>query len=205
MPNNNEQNPIHQDSDANPPEKTNALGNFLAGPKFFGSFYKMAALISIALIVGYGINHINRKSASITVIAQTGKERVVLPDGSVATLNTGAEINYPKKFSSSARLVSFSGEGFFQIREDTLLPFILRADKLSLRVLGTSFNIRAERNSPEIEVTVKSGKIAMYPGSDRKKEKSVFANESAVFDKATGEIRISLYGKQGSTPSSIVR
>jgi len=181
---------VPHDSGTTPPEKTNALTNYLAGPKFFGSFYKMAALISIALIVGYGINQINKKSAAVTFFSQTGKDRIELPDGSIVTLNAGAEINYPKTFSKNTRLVRFSGEGHFRVHKDTALPFIIRTEKLSIRVLEASLLVKANQNSPEIEVIVESGKVALYLGSDRRKEKTVFTNEKAVFDKALRKINI---------------
>jgi len=174
-----------------PLKNDSPLNNFLAGPKFFGSFYRMAAIIVLGLVFGYTIYYLNKQSSTQTFYAETGKERIELPDGTIVILNKDASITYPEKFSSKTRLVTFSGEGFFEVKSDSLQPFIIRSNNLSIRVLGTSFNVKADPDSPEIEVIVKTGKVALYQGSDSKNMRSIVAGEKAVFAKDSKEISIS--------------
>jgi len=167
------------------------LSNFLAGPKFFGSFYRIAAVLVIGLVFGYSIYFITGRTSTLTYTSLSGKETIKLPDGSMVTLNMGAEIVYPKKFSSDNRLVKFTGEGFFQIEKNPQKPFIITSNGLSIRVLGTSFNVKSISEAPVIEVVVSSGKVAVYSGSDREHESTVVPGERAVYDKKLKEIRIS--------------
>lgn len=173
-----------------PPKKINAFSDFLAGPKFFSSFYRMAAVIAIAVILGYSMFYFSKMSSTLTITAQTGIEKVNLPDGSLVTLNQGAEITYSKKFSAKNRLVTFTGEGYFEIQKDSTHPFIIRSNNLSIRVIGTSFTVKANPGSPEIEIVVTTGKVAVYEGSDRKNEKSLLAGERALFNKELRQISV---------------
>lgn len=173
-----------------PPVKENEFWNFLAGPKFFGSFYRMAAVIAIGLILGYSIYYLSSNSSTTTFYSQNGREKIELPDGSLVTLNKGAEITYPKSFDSETRLVNFTGEAFFHIQKDSVRPFIIRSNNLSIQVLGTSFNVRAIPGSKEIEVVVKTGKVAIYEGSDKINGKNIIAGERALYDKELRKISI---------------
>jgi len=165
--------------------------SLLAGPKFFSSFYRMAAVLVIGLVFGYSIYYITGRTSTVKFASLTGKETIELPDGSVVTLNKGAEIVYPKKFSSDNRLVEFTGEGFFQVEKNPEKPFIIRSNGISIRVLGTSFSVKSIAGSPVIEVVVSTGKVAVYSGSDRAHESTVEPGERALYDKKLKEIRIS--------------
>jgi transmembrane sensor len=171
-------------------EVKNEPWNFLAGLKFFGSFYRMATVISIGLFLGYSIYFLSRQNSTQTIISTTDKRRIELPDRSVIILKKDAEITYNKSFSSINRLISFSGEAIFEIQRDTLRPFIIRINNISIRVLGTSFAVKANPESPEIEMIVFEGKIALYEGSDRVNEKTIFSGEKAVYNKLLKKISI---------------
>ncbi|MCB8998520.1 MAG: FecR domain-containing protein [Bacteroidales bacterium] len=169
-------------------EKNNLFKNFLAGPKFFTSFYRMAAVVLFGLLAGYSIYFFSNRFSTQSYFAETAGQEVRLPDGTSVILNAGAEIRYPGKFSSGSRLVEFSGEGFFHVKKDPDHPFIIRTKDLSIRVLGTSFNVKAEKDSPDIEVTVNTGTVALYKGSDRKNEKQISVGEKAIYFSKLGKI-----------------
>jgi len=82
----------------------------------------------------------------------------VLPDGSKVTLNKNAVLSYKKDFKGSIRNVKLEqGEVFFDVSPDKSKPFIIDADQVSIRVLGTSFNVK--KNSDLTEVIVESGLV----------------------------------------------
>lgn len=84
----------------------------------------------------------------------------VLPDGSKVTMNKNAVLSYKKDFKGSTRSVKLDqGEVFFDVSPDKSKPFIIDADKVSIRVLGTSFNVK--RNSDLTEVIVESGLVGV--------------------------------------------
>jgi len=98
-------------------------------------------------------------------------KEVVLPDGSLVTLNKEAELIYPEKFNRRQRKLKLVGEAFFEVVSNPDLPFIVDVDQKALvQVLGTSFNISPDENDESISVQVLEGKVAFSSakkGSDR--------------------------------------
>jgi ferric-dicitrate binding protein FerR (iron transport regulator) len=84
---------------------------------------------------------------------------LILHDKTVVTLNKGAYLKYPKKFNKNVREVEFYGEAFFQVSKAIHKPFIIHTDNSYIRVLGTSFNIRALKSEETIAVSVTEGKV----------------------------------------------
>lgn len=132
---------------------------------------QVAAAITILLaVVGvrwFGFNTSEQAKDSSTYIAKTisyqtnyGQKRtLILPDGSKVKLNSGSKITFPKQFNDSIREVNLSGEAFFEVKKDPDHPFIVKTSMLSTRVLGTSFNINAFKESDGITVTLATGKV----------------------------------------------
>lgn len=91
-----------------------------------------------------------------------------LPDGTRVWLNHNTEIEYPVKFSDHERTITLKGEAFFEVKRDTLRPFIISSGPIKTTVLGTSFNVMAYRGQ-QPEVKVRSGKVKV-----QSKENAVF-------------------------------
>ncbi|WP_025761215.1 FecR family protein [Dyadobacter tibetensis] len=130
------------------------------------------------------------------VIAGPGKRLLlVLPDGSRVKLNSGSQVSYAKSFSDSQRTVTLEGEAFFEVRRDTLRPFVIHTGKLSTEVLGTSFAIRAYKGQPDIEVAVVEGKVRVNANRNDKKEIGAVLqkDEMATFDLKSEKIDISAF------------
>jgi len=99
---------------------------------------------------------------SVEVIAPLGSRTVVLlSDGSKVHLNHGSKIKYPQNFSGDFREVMLTGEGYFEIVNNPEKPFIVRTEKLTLKALGTAFNIMAYLNKDVIETTLVNGKLVL--------------------------------------------
>lgn len=88
-----------------------------------------------------------------------GRQTIHLPDGSTVILNQGSKLNYPSAFNAKSRDVYLSGEGFFDVQHNTRQPFFVHTGKVSVKVLGTAFNIKIFPSQTTIEVTVTSGKV----------------------------------------------
>lgn len=95
--------------------------------------------------------------------SNTGKHpiTVLLGDGSVVTLEPNSRLTYPRTFAPDTRLVSLSGEAFFDITKNPKRPFLVRTDRSVTRVLGTSFRVRAFQLKP-VSVLVRTGRVAVY-------------------------------------------
>lgn len=86
-----------------------------------------------------------------------------LPDGSSVLLKPKAKISYnPKVFGVQSREVILSGEAFFEVFKDAKRPFVVYANDLIAKVLGTSFTINASDETKKTEVIVKSGFVSVF-------------------------------------------
>ncbi len=105
-----------------------------------------------------------------TSIATLSGERklVYLPDSSMATLNENSTLSYQTIFSGDNRQVKLAGEAFFEVRKNSQQPFIISSGPALTKVLGTSFNVRALKNSDEVTVAVVSGKVALINAQTEK-------------------------------------
>ncbi len=106
-----------------------------------------------------------------------------LSDGSQVALNQYSSITFAP--SDSIRRLDLTGDAFFEVKRDTLRPFIISASDIEVEVLGTSFYIDARKEVDDTEVVVKSGRVAV-----RAKGQSIIlqANETGIYRKQTGEL-----------------
>jgi ferric-dicitrate binding protein FerR (iron transport regulator) len=84
---------------------------------------------------------------------------LLLPDSTQVWLNAASTLEYPKQFEKDKRVVSLSGEAWFDVKHANKQPFIIRTGKVSTRVLGTAFNIKAYPGRENITVSVSRGKV----------------------------------------------
>lgn len=82
-----------------------------------------------------------------------------LPDGTVIWLHPQAELRYPAMFQPDRRSVRFAGEAFFDVAKDVHRPFLIQSGPMQIRVVGTSFNVRATPRQAIFEVAVVTGKV----------------------------------------------
>ena len=87
-----------------------------------------------------------------------------LPDGSVVTLDKHAGITYPSGLKEGQRAVTLHGDAFFSVVHNPSRPFVVYANDLTIKVLGTSFSIR--RIDGHTEVAVRSGVVSVTRGTD---------------------------------------
>jgi len=87
---------------------------------------------------------------------------IVLEEGSVVTLQPGAELSWPSHLLPGKREVSLNGSAYFTISKNPHRPFFVYCNNLVTRVLGTSFVIITGRHGNTVEVSVSSGKVEVY-------------------------------------------
>lgn len=116
------------------------------------------------------------------------KSTLFLEDGTRVVLNSGSRILFLEKFTGQQRVVELRGEAYFDVKSDSLKPFIVNTENLTTKAIGTSFNVSTDKEGAE-EVSLVSGKIVvaehsgkmtyLEPGEqlvykDHKSEKSTF-------------------------------
>lgn len=87
-----------------------------------------------------------------------GEYQLLLSDGTRIWMNAGSVLRYPTSFVEGKREVFLKGEAFFEVAKDTRHPFIVHTDRLSVEVLGTSFNLSAYPDY-KIYATLEKGHI----------------------------------------------
>lgn len=94
---------------------------------------------------------------------------VLLPDGSSVWLNSSSKINFPEHFDSNIRKIYFEGEGYFDIKSDSLWPMeITTAKGMLITVKGTKFHIKSYLNDDNEQATLFSGRIDVSKYKDGK-------------------------------------
>jgi ferric-dicitrate binding protein FerR (iron transport regulator) len=89
----------------------------------------------------------------------TGKHFVQLPDKTAVTLNKGTELQVSHAFGDAHREVTLRGEAYFDVHHDPKKPFIIHANGITVKVLGTAFNVRAYPGANKVNVTVMRGLV----------------------------------------------
>lgn len=95
------------------------------------------------------------------------KFQLQLSDGTLVHLNSGTTLRYPVKFiAGENRQVFLEGEAFFDVAKDKKHSFIVNADKLNVRVLGTHFNVSNYPEDESTDVVLVEGSVGMYRSNE---------------------------------------
>ncbi|MCG2613421.1 FecR domain-containing protein [Terrimonas sp. NA20] len=121
-----------------------------------------ALSVGIYALVNNGSSGDNKNLVQKTN-AKGVKSTIALADGSKVWLNADSKLQYPSSFTGNTREVYLNGEAFFDIEKNPSKPFIIHLANGTIRVLGTSFNIKAYDNEPVVETSVATGKVAFIP------------------------------------------
>lgn len=119
---------------------------------------------------------------------------IVLSDGTQVILNSGTSLKYPVQFiKGDNRRVFLNGEAFFTVAKDKLHPFIVNADELNVRVLGTKFNLSSYPEDQFVNTTLVEGSVLVYDSKDTYDSSKVAPLEpgyKAEWNKDNGQISI---------------
>lgn len=122
-------------------------------------WYKIAAAILLTLSVGYYFI-LADKYVTLTTEASASVSKVVLPDGTIISLNTGTSIKYNKdNFMANRNLILLQGEVFVKVVNHDGPQFRIDLGEIQAADIGTSFNV--SRNDRKISVIVEEGKVAL--------------------------------------------
>lgn len=126
---------------------------------------QIAAVLVIQLVLTFLAFHYfqNKKQPSETAYAEIecplgARVKFNLPDGSSGCLNSGSKLKYPVLFKTN-RDIKLSGEAWFNVKHDTLHPFVVKTKNLDIEVLGTCFNVIAYEDDLSEEVILSKGSV----------------------------------------------
>lgn len=178
-----------------------AVTRALPKPWWNRRVFRAACIAGLLVLGGYLVN----KSRLTQMVAQTSgndwraiatedgvKKLITLSDGTRISLNGGSQVDIPDAFTDGQREIRLvEGEIFLDVAQDEERPFIVTTEKVKVRVLGTSFNVRKYDEEQKTVIAVKTGKVSLQsqqggqevlltPGAQ-----VVFDNKAAAFSPKT--------------------
>jgi len=112
------------------------------------------------------------------------KSTISLPDGSKVMMNSGSSIRYEKLFAGDIRSIYLKGEAFFEVKPNAVRPFVVEANGVKTKAIGTSFNIKAYENEL-VFVSLLSGIVEVNSDSDATLNQRLLSGEGIVADPST--------------------
>ncbi|CAM3362292.1 FecR family protein [Zobellia roscoffensis] len=120
----------------------------------------------------------NQEESKLTYIGNSSSEKLVyntlnvpygkrfdlvLSDGTHVFLNSGTSLRYPVTFRENMnRAVFLKGEAYFDVTKDKDHPFIVHADQMEVKVLGTKFNVSHYAEDSSINTVLVEGAVELY-------------------------------------------
>ncbi|MBN1414632.1 MAG: FecR family protein [Bacteroidales bacterium] len=123
-----------------------------------------SALILIALAVLWLKRDLwllsDKHKPALELIVPSGeKSQLILADGTKVWVNSESRLTYPIRFKGRERKVMLEGEAYFDVAKAKDSEFIVFTQNVSVKVLGTKFNVKSYPKDRTIETTVVEGLV----------------------------------------------
>jgi len=124
---------------------------------------RVAAILLLPMALYLGINYhdysgpLGLTQTEIKAPIWT-RTKFILPDSSVVHLNSNSSIRYKSNFIT-ARSVELDGEAYFDVHTDRTRPFLVVANGLTIKALGTKFNIASYQDENNLEIVLEEGEL----------------------------------------------
>lgn len=141
--------------------------------------YLTGVAAAIAIVISFYFiadQHVFRKHGQKVaqeekLVITSGKalrKTVILADGTLITLGKESSIVLHQQFNAHKRELWLRGEAFFDVKHDVSRPFTVHTVFDEVRVLGTTFNIKAYPDWEAMETALIKGSVQVksrqYPG-----------------------------------------
>ena len=155
---------------------------------------KYAAIIAVILTIGGGAGYWfyqngNSQQMMVAVADEGIVKEVILPDGTKVWLNNAATLKYPREFSEKERNVHLDGEAYFEVTKNRHKPFTVQSDVMRIRVLGTTFNFKCDKNCRIAEATLIEGEIEVK-GNKEEGQVILAPGQRAELNKNNGRLTV---------------
>ncbi len=151
----------------------------------YAFMWRVAASIIVVIGIGFFAYRLIKPNSlkPMEVIAQKETKADTLPDGSGVFLNKKTELTYDYDKKKKKHVVKLKGEAYFNIQHDDDKTFIIDAEGVFIRDIGTSFNVKAYPEGNTIEVVVEEGEVMFY--TDKDSGVYLSANGKGIYNKTT--------------------
>jgi transmembrane sensor len=149
--------------------------------------FRIAAIVMLPIVILIGL-HIYRetglkKEAWVEIKAPSWtRAQFSLPDGTTGWLNGNSSLRYNENFNLD-RHVNINGEAFFNVLKDKTRPFIVNTNEVTVKVLGTKFNIASYENDKNVEVVLEEGEL-IFNDKAMKKSFNMKPNDLVIYNKS---------------------
>ncbi len=174
----------------------------------------LAFLLSLSwrwLTTDKGSDTLIDKGSLQILIPKGQKGQLTLNDGTRVWLNSNSILRYPTDFGNGSRGIILDGEAYLEVAKDPAHPFILETSSVTLKVLGTRFNVKCYSKENTVETTLIEGSLEILSGNSgvrRMKPVTLKPNEKAIFLKPDNQISIAeldIPAKKENKPNRRVR
>lgn len=122
------------------------------------------------------------------VIPKGKTYQLLLSDGTRIWLNSETELIYPTQFAENKREVTLIGEAFFEVSKNKEKPFIVHANGMDVKVLGTSFNVSCYTTDKTFSTTLIEGAVSV--NTKNSKPETITPSEQFIYNKNTAQTAI---------------
>lgn len=130
------------------------------------SWYKRFSVAASILILFGVVGAIyllqNEHSPAKIYIVSTGKQDtqiITMSDGTTVKLGSASMLTYPEKFTDSTRTIQLVGQAFFDVAPNPDKPFVVDGISMTVRALGTSFELFSHQGVSTEETILLTGKV----------------------------------------------
>lgn len=123
----------------------------VAAASWWGYRFLSAPLPSQAIAANEAVNQVTTQPGNRT--------RVVLRDGTRVWLNADSKLTYANDFGGTTREVNLTGEAYFDVVSNPAHPFIIHTPRTTVKVTGTTFNVRDYPGEARTETSLLKGKV----------------------------------------------
>ncbi|MCK9641374.1 MAG: FecR family protein [Prolixibacteraceae bacterium] len=116
------------------------------------------------------------------VVPKGKRSSLTFADGTRLFLNSGSQVIYPVTFSNKSREIYIRGEAYLEVAHNAGWPFIVKTDHLSVKVLGTEFNIKSYPDETSSSIVLVKGSIQAIVKSQKTmmKESELFTLDNTT-------------------------
>jgi ferric-dicitrate binding protein FerR (iron transport regulator) len=90
---------------------------------------------------------------------------LTLSDGTRVWINVGSSLTYPTVFTGKERKVKMTGEAYFEVAHNSMMPFLVQHNDAMVKVLGTHFNVNTYDDESTEQITLLEGSVSVTQGT----------------------------------------
>ncbi len=156
--------------DAKIREMDNRVGYGQRTRKIAAMMRNVAAILFLPFVVTTALLYLRSTEPShpviVSVSTETGQRtQFTLDDGTRVWLNSNSQLTYHQDGSSDDTRVRLEGEAYFSVPPQRQRPLVVATSHKDIRVLGTSFNVRAYEKEAVIETVLENGTVLLDLGT----------------------------------------